>query len=291
MKSHFFTLICFIFALPLWSQGENIGFGFRAGISLASLNGPSELDASGNELESNKMSSGFHIGLMLNYKFTDIMGLRAELLYSQRGTDYTYEGPSYFLLGRNTPSPITLTGTRVQTTNVSNTYLDIPLVVYYKIGYFEIQGGLNTGILLSSTAGGNINFDGRTPNNNQVIPFEIILNHNYLKDGAGGASTDQQAILADGFTYQVPQISGAYYDFTEKDKSLYKTLDLGITAGLSYFLNDGLFLGVKYIHGLGDVDNNEYDISLKELNTDGTYIQRSDINKSRSWQFSVGFTF
>ncbi len=288
---YFSSLLFLLCALTAFSQNENLGFGFRAGMSFAKIDGPSEIGTGGEELESNKMASGFHIGLIVNYKFTDLMGLRGEFLYSQRGTDYLYEGPSYYVLGRNTPSSVTLTGTRKQTINVSNSYIDIPLTVYYKIKFFEISGGLNTGLLIGSSGGGSVEFSGKTPNQGTVIPFKVNLNHNYAKDDAGDASPDFQTINADGFTYQVPTFEGAYYNFETKDKNFYKTLDFALNAGLSYFLNDGLFLGAKYIHGLGDVDNNENDVSLKELNPNGTHIQREDINKSTSWQFSVGFQF
>ena len=45
------------------------------------------------------------------------------------------------------------------------------------------------------------------------------------------------------------------------------------------------------MHGLGDVDQNTYDVSLKELNQNGSFVYRNDKNESRAWQFSVGFQF
>jgi hypothetical protein len=258
-------------------------------MSFAKIDGPSELGTNGEELEKNKMASGFHIGMTVNFKFTDIMGLRTEFLYSQRGTDYTFEGPSYYTLGRNTLQSVTLRGVRKQTINLSNSYIDIPVTAYYKAGYFEISAGLHTGVLVSSTAGGGVEFAGISPIGNTMAPFDINLNYNYKKDDAGFAYEDILPILVDGKTYDEPQIVGAYYEFAEKDKDLYKPLDFGLTAGLAYFLNEGLYLSVKYIHGLGDVDRNTYDVALS---TDGTtVVQRADINKSRSWQFSVGFSF
>jgi hypothetical protein len=280
----------FLFMINNRSQAQldALGFGFRAGLSLAKIDGPSELGPNGEALETNKMATGFHIGVQINYKFGDLMGLRSELLYSQRGTDYLYEGPSYYVLGRNTVKEVTLLGTRKQSINVSNAYLDIPFSLYYKIKKIEISGGLNVGVLISSSAGGTIDFQGTTP---VTSPFRINLNYNYKSDEAGEGSPETEILTIQGQTYPVPKFVGAYYEFPAKDKDLYKTLDLGLIAGLSYFLNEGLYLGVHYVHGLGDVDRNEYDVSLKELNTDASYIQRSDENKSRSWQFSVGFTF
>jgi len=284
---------CLIFfAWKANSQNDHIGYGFRAGLSLGKYDGPSELGPNGETLETSKMASGFHIGMTLNFKFGDLMGLRTELLFSQRGTDYQYEGPSYYNLGRNTLQPLTLAGTRKQSINVSNAYIDIPLMLYYRIKGFELSGGLNTGLLISSAAGGSINFQGLSPVSGAALtPFDINLNHNYRKDKAGEASTINQQISVDGRPYDIPSFVGAYYDFTTKDKNLYKPLDISIIGGLSYFLNQGLFLGIRYVHGLGDVDRNEYDISLQSLNTDGSFKTRNDINKSRSWQFSVGFAF
>lgn len=274
------------------SQNEFIGYGFRAGVSLGKYDGPSELGPNGETLETNKLASGFHIGMTINFKFGDLLGLRTELMFSQRGTDYLYDGPSYYVLGRNTLQAITIGGTRKQSINVSNAYLDVPLVVYYRIKSFEISGGLNSGVLISSAAGGSITFDGVSPvTGATILPYTINLNYNYKKDKAGDASTTTQQVNIDGRNYAVPSNIGAYYEFAEKDKNYFKTLDFGLVAGLSYFLNQGLFVGVKYAHGLGDVDRNEYDISLKALNTNGTFIPRNDINKSQSWQFSVGFAF
>lgn len=289
-----YILICLSMLLvtgTLMSQSDFLGYGFRAGMSLAKVDGPSETGPNGEVLEKNKMASGFHIGVTINYKFSDIMGLRSEFLYSQRGTDYTYDGPSKFLLGRSSLQPVIISGTRRQTLNVSNSYIDIPLTAYYKLGYFELSGGLNTGILIASAAGGTIEFNGISPNGNAVAPFEVNLNYNYKSDDPGFASSVSVPVSVDGITQMVPEFVGAYYEFAERDKSFYKTLDFGLSAGLAYFLNDGLYLSAKYIHGLGDVDRNFYDVSLQNINPDGTLIPRADINKSRSYQFSVGFSF
>lgn len=290
MKHIFILSFLFLF-VNTYAQSDFFGFGFRAGLSFANIDGPSELGPNGEELEENKMSSGFHIGMTFNLKFTDIMGLRGEAIYSQRGTDYTYEGPSYYLLGRNTLQSVTILGTRRQTINVSNSYIDIPITAYYKIGYFEIFGGLNTGLLIGSAAGGEIEFEGISPIGNNVAPFQVGLDYNFLKDEAGSAGETTQEVNVDGRKYEIPRFVGAYYEFSSKDKSLYKSLDFGITAGVSYFLNDGLYISGRYIHGLGDIDRDFYDRSLQTLDTNGNPMQRADINKSKSWQFSVGFTF
>jgi hypothetical protein len=274
-----------------FSQGEHIGFGFRAGLSYSRFDGPSEIDINGNDLESYSANGGFLIGGMFNYKFTDLVGLRTEFTYSQRGTKYTYEGPSYFRLEKNQLNELTLQGTRHQTLSVKNTYIDIPLLAYYKIGKFEIHGGLNTGFLVSSTGGGAITFEGISPLNGNALPaFNVSLDHNYKSDEALGGSEATKSVNIDGRNYSLPVFLGAYYDFEEKNKDLYKTLDFGLAIGASFFINEGLFLSARYIHGLGDVDRNDYDVSLQSLNG-SSYIPRADENKSKSWQFCVGFSF
>jgi hypothetical protein len=288
MYRFFLIALIALFANITYAQLSSVGYGFRAGLSFSKIDGPSELGPNGEKLEENKLSSGFHIGMALNIKITDLLGFRPELLYSQRGTDYTYTGPSYFKLGEGVNST-TIFGTRTQTLNVSNSYLDIPLALYYKIGFFELTAGLNTGLLISSTAGGNIEFL-PTSSIGNPIPFEVRLNHNYKGDKAGEASEETIPVNINGIIYDVPEFYGAYYDYTNRDKDLYKTLDFGIIAGLSYYLNEGLFLSGRYIYGLGDVDRNEYDVSLQTLDNN-TPVSRADTNRSSSWQFSVGFSF
>jgi hypothetical protein len=289
-----FLVLCFLLSglSPAWGQYEEIGLGFKAGLNFSRFDGPSETGPNGEELESFSVVNGFHIGGIVNIKFTDLVGLRTEFTYTQRGTEYEYNGPSYYTLGKNTLQSATIMGTRKQTMKVTNAYVDIPLMAYYKIGYFEIFGGLNSSLLAGSTGGGNIEFNGVSPvTGNPVAPFTVTLNHNYKKDEAGQASAALQQVSVDGQIYHVPSNTGAYYDFSTRDKNYYRTFDFGLIAGLSYYLNDNLFISGRYIHGLTDVDRNEYDVSLRSLQPNGSPIARADKNTSRSFQFSVGFSF
>ena len=274
-----------------FAQNEKLGYGFRAGASISTFNGPSETGPNGESLESWSNAKGFHIGAAVSYKVTDLFGARMEFVFSQRGTIYDYKGPSYYVLGRGNVLTTTIGGTRTQTLNVSNAYIDLPLMVYYKIGMFELSGGLNSALLIASTAGGSTDFEGKSALGTTVAPFEVGLNHNYKKDKAGGASEETISVNVDGRSYAVPETVMAYYEFPVKDKNQYKTLDFGLVGCVSIFLNEGLFFSARYVHGLGDVDENLYDVSLQSLNPDGSFIQRADKNTSRSWQFSVGFSF
>ena len=286
------TLVFFLVIsslLPAMAQYEEVGLGFKAGLNYSKFDGPSEVGPNGEALESFRTVNGFHIGAIVNIKFTDLVGLRTEFTYSQRGTEYEYNGPSYYTLGKYTLRSVTLNGTRKQTMKVTNAYVDIPLMAYYKIGYFEIFGGVNSSLLVGSTGGGNIEFNGVSPIGNPV-PFNVTLNHNYKTDEAKGASPEIEEVSVDGQDYEVPSFTGAYYDFEKRDKNFYKTLDFGLIAGLSYYFNDNLFISGRYIHGLTDVDRNDYDVSLQSLQN-GSLVARADKNTSRSIQFSVGFSF
>ncbi len=286
-----FAAIYFISGKAI-SQNENIGFGFRAGASISRLDGPSELGPNGEELEEYTMARGFHIGASVSYKFTDLVGMKAEFVYSQRGTEYKYDGPSYYVLGRRTIRTTTIYGNRQQTLDLSNVFLDIPVLAYYKIGKLELCGGVNTGILLASTAGGSTNFEGISSLGNPIAPFQVGLDHNYKKDKAGEASSETFEVSIDGsFPYTVPETVMAYYEFDTKEENQYKTIDFGLVAGAAFYLNEGLYLSARYTHGLSDADVNTYDVSLQSLNTDGSFKYRDDDNRNRSWQFSIGFSF
>lgn len=284
-------ILCLVLSgtMTAWAQYEEVGLGFKAGLNYSKFDGPSETGPNGEALESFRTVNGFHIGGIVNIKFTDLVGLRTEFTYSQRGTEYAYNGPSYYTLGKYTLRSTTLPGNRKQTMKITNAYVDIPLMAYYKIGYFEIFGGVNSSLLVGSTGGGNIEFNGVSPIGSPV-PFNVTLNHNYKSDEAKEASPETKQVSVDGQNYEIPSFTGAYYDFETRDKNYYKTFDLGLIAGLSYYLNDNLFLSARYIHGLTDVDRNDYDVSLQSLQN-GSLISRADKNTSRSLQFSLGFSF
>ena len=117
---------------PIWKPLENVFF---------SKSFPSEVDSKGNDLEKNTFSSGFHIGGMITMKLNSVAGLRAEILYSQRGTDYKYQGESYFRLFTESGAVASSRGTRYTTLRVTNTYVDLPLSAYLRLGRIELSAG------------------------------------------------------------------------------------------------------------------------------------------------------
>jgi hypothetical protein len=227
----------------------------------------------------------------MNYALTDLFGFRGEVIFTQRGTEYLYDGDSYYFLERRTTKERVLMGRRIQDYNISMASFEIPLVAYYKIGSFEISGGVNTALILSSTGGGAIEFQGRAPSGNSVEPFEVTLQYNFNKDEAQAAGPPVTQVRIDGVTLLTPAVVGAYYDFDVKDGNQYKALDIGVVAGLAFYLNEGLYLGGRVTYGLTDADDNQYDISLHKLGAGNSYIPRADKNKHLSIQASIGFLF
>ena len=277
--------------LTVTTATAQLSYGFRAGLSFAEISGDSETDDAGNALEEFKFANGFHIGFSLNYAFTDLFGVRGELLFTQRGTKYTFDGDSYYFLARRTVDQRVLLGHRLQDYNISMASFEIPLIAYYKFGGFEISGGLNAAIIMTSTGGGTITFDGIAPSGAAVDPFEIQLQYNFNKDEAQGYGPPPVFVKVDNSLFETPGTIGAYYQFEEKNGNKYGSFDLGLTVGLAFYLNEGLYIGGRFTYGLLDADDNQYDISLHKLGQSNSYIYRDDINRHIGIQASLGFLF
>ena len=130
MKRLIFALLIFTcFNIQqLTGQAQTLTYGFKAGLSLSRIDGPSEMDGS-TELEINDNANGFFVGALFRYWFTDLVGIKWELLYSQKGTDYNFNGPAYQLLPTEAGAILNITGTQRINLNISNDYIDIPVLV------------------------------------------------------------------------------------------------------------------------------------------------------------------
>jgi len=285
-----FVVIALVMAFS--GMAQEFSFGFRAGISFSKFLGDSEMNDAGESLEQYNFASGFHIGLAANLSLTDRFGFRTELLFSQMGTEYQYEGESYYFLARNQTDEKLVFGKRTLDQNVSKATLEVPLIAYYKLGFVEISGGVYGAVQMSATGGGSLNMsEVRSAAGNNVADFDVTLQHNYNKDVAGQASFRNEPLEIDGSTLLYSRTTGAYYDYDFKDKNLYQTFDFGLAAGLAFYLNDGLYISGRMTYGLMDVDLNEYDISYHKLDSNNEYIQRADKNTNLTIQASVGFLF
>ena len=295
--NRFFTLLVLMSAFTTLSLAQEMGYGIRVGLNFNKLNGPSETDANGNNLETFDYNTGFHVGGVFIFKFTDLFGLKSGIFYSQRGMKYKYEGDSFqFFTNEIDGNQVKSEGSRKYQVTVSNSYIEFPITAYYKFGErFEIQGGLLVGFLAGSSAIGEFIYAGSL----QGIPdldFTQNLDINYRKDQPASPDdiTDDTPViqfLSTSNIIRFPETVGAYYmDYPEKSGNFYNSFDLGLTAGLSFYINGGLFLMVSGNYGLIDATNNFYDIS--RYKSEGlNYIQRSDKDYNASLQASIGFSF
>lgn len=290
-----FTLL-FTFALVATTVAQDFSYGFKAGLNFSQISGDSEQNAAGMDLENFNDATGFHIGALFNLKFIDAFGLRGELMFSQKGTEYIYDGASYRDFTDEDGIVFSTLGNRRTVLNTTNSYIDIPVMAYYRLGKLELSAGPSIGVLVNSIASGEVSYDVFNNRGEVIASTAVLLDYNYGKDeagaateGLGGTSTNFDI---NGRTAVLPEGEGAYFEYDEiADGEFYKPLDIGVNAQIAYFLNRGLFIAGRLNYGLSDVTNNDFDRSLQTRNEDGSFVSREDTDENFSLQFSLGFSF
>ena len=239
------------------------------------------------------MPNGFLVGALFRYWFTDLVGVKWELLYSQKGTDYNFNGAGYQILPTETGSILNLNGNQRINLNISNAYFDIPVLVYGKFGKFEVEAGVNIGLLIASTATGELAFSGTSQNGTPIDDFIATLDYKYRKDNPGEVdfTLGTTSINVDGTPNEIPRILQAYYQFPEDRGNYFNAIDFGLNVGAYYYWNQGLFIGGRFNYGLSDVTKDGYDVSRVELDGSQNFIPRTDKDRNISLQFSLGFSF
>lgn len=270
---------CFLLPTSSWGQNQ-LSYGFKAGLNSSKINGTFE----NGRYES---TSGFHLGVIFSYAITDLFGVKAEFMYSQKGGDFIYDGPSFFHL-QDESTNILARGTRRMNVSISNDYLDFPFLLYGKFGPLEIQGGVNVGLLAGSTGVGQLRFTGSEPIFDE---FTLNLDHQYYKDKAGEANMDNEEIVRIGASQiSLPKEIGAYYEYDEKDGSLFHFLDVGVNVGALFYFNDGLYLGGRANFGLLDIKRESAEI-IYDTFVGNVPASGDATDKQVSYQISLGFSF
>ncbi len=303
--------LLFSFTATQAQEAGDFMVGIKAGLNFASILGPKEKDSAGGNVESGAAITRFHLGPTFKYAITDKNGLMLEVLYSQKGEKYVYDGEAYYLLSQQGfNSTFLFEGDRTESININNGYLDVPLMFYYKAtGSISLYGGGYVGFLLNSTGSGQLTFDADEKKFNGVqtnlLPIRTELDHNYGTDEAGVSNENSisspvfNQSIAGGveqfgsFTY--PSVTGAYTDFDTKDGNFYNSLDAGVVAGVEFRFDTGLVFGLRGTYGLMDVTNNFYDYS-KVAPTDGAIgdyspVSREDKDVNFNIQLQIGFEF
>ncbi|MFK8102230.1 MAG: outer membrane beta-barrel protein [Saprospiraceae bacterium] len=289
----FFVIVSFISTSSAVAQ--EWGYGFKTGLNFSQIVGDAE-SADGNSLESFGTRTGFHVGGGVVAKITDFFGLKAGLVYTQKGTAYKYSGKSFKTFTASTDETIFTTGTRNVALDITNSYLTIPIMAYVKIldRRLELFGGVELGFLVRSRGEGELRYEGVTPTGSVLNEYTQILVYDYFKDEPGQAADeaglDPIIFILDGKSVILDKEVGAYYERTEKDGSYYNIFDVGLVAGTNYYINRGLYLGFTFTYGLLDASNNDFDFS-KLTSENGTLVPRNDIDHNINYQISIGFGF
>ncbi len=295
-----FTLFFLVLAISLSAQHK---IGVRAGLNYSTLSS-SELEK-GEEIG---VSTGFHFGINYTYQVVPNFGVRAELLYLQRGYNYMFTDTIDGVYRNIRPIPTASTtavlkdpfveiGKTEVTMDISNGYLSIPITAQYQLTpKWEIFGGASFDFLINPTGRGRVDF---TSNDRpDEIFFRQSFDHHYRGDtigevnfitGRGGTAS----IILDGESTNIYKVETAYYHLGSDDKNgnKFKLVDMHAIFGVNYFLNRGFYVGLRGHYGLFDITNDEMDFSVRSLDEDGGYIKRKDRDRSISIGASFGFRF
>jgi Outer membrane protein beta-barrel domain len=278
-----------LLAFSTAASAQEFSFGFKTGLNFSNIKGD-------DYKETLDQNIGFQFGATFAWEITDLMGLRGEFMYSQKGTKRSFDGKSYYNFFTPNNDIIRTTGVRNEDLNVSNSYLELPILGYFKPhSRFEVYGGMSLGLLVSSSAFGNIRFSEiRDGSNIPTSPNSIDheLDFNYLSDKPREAtySNPAQTVSIQGDNVPYPQTAGAYFEFVDNRGKLYNTFDLGVVGGISIFLSKSLYVSGRVNYGLMDVTKTKADVSLSSLDN-GNFISRNDDDRNFSIQTSIGFSF
>ncbi len=287
-----YFLLVFLLGSALYAGAQDLKFGVRAGMNMNTLRGDMETDDNGNEVESYEWTSGFHVGFTVSWEATELMGVRGEFVFTQRGTDRFYDGPSYYIFQPDV-EPFYATGHSKINLSVTNSYLNLPITGYIRpVKWLELFAGGNIGFMISSTAFGDISFEG-TAENGSPVSLRHELDYRYFIDDPAQATyiTPVNTVTIGGEKIPYPHVGRSQFMFAEDRGSLYRVIELGGVAGLSIYLNQGLYLSARANMGLTDLTKDKADVSWLKLDDNKNFITRNDRDTNLSFQASIGFHF
>ena len=283
-------LLIFFFLLTTVAISAQHRIGVRAGLNYSTFFGEME------EGEDYGIGGGFHFGINYTYEFNDIIGIRGELLYTQRGAKQTFfRENNYHIIRSLTIDKFVEYGTVDLSIDYANSYFSIPVTAQVRVSNkFEIFGGMSVDFMLGPSGRGKLDFT--SASREEDIFFIQSYDHRYNSDLAGEYNTiisDRISIIVDGDRVTLPKIVGGYYNFDadQKTGNRYNGIDAHLIFGGNYFINPGFYVGARVEYGLTDITNNEMDYSLTELDELENFIFRDDSDRSFSVNVSFGFRF
>lgn len=287
------TLCIMSYALSTSAQGYNIGI--RAGLGQNTFIGPVEPG------ESFGLTGGFHFGIAFQWNFSDLVGVRSEIVYNQTGSSYLLDTPNgYYIFDPDRFSSLNQNilirdASRI-TLDHSNAYLQLPQTLHVSLGEkFELFGGGYISFLISPVATGNILFGGEV--GDQEHSFRQGLNFEYFRGnetnffGFGVGGTDI-LVRANGIDVDLVAVQNSQ-DFNNFDisESRFLSIDYGLIVGGAYYLNRGLFLMARAEWGVRDITRNTADFSFSRVNDDLTPVFTNNIDRNFGAYLSIGFKF
>jgi hypothetical protein len=268
-------------------------FGIRAGLNYNKFSGPVEVG------EKFSLTNGFHFGFNYAYKLSDIIAVRGEIVYTQTGTNYDFEGSSYYKVPLSSGLDLVPNafiyekGQTKMNLKVSNAYISLPITMTVDIKKFELCVGIYGSALILPRGSGTVRFTSDA--HPDSLFFKQSFVHNYNKDIAGGSTgLVGPAVFVGDAVVPIARDAGAYYNYlkSELNGTLYKGYDFGLTGGVSYFINKGLYAGLRFDYGLVDLTNNKVDVSRKSYDESINRFKFSnDFDRNFGFQVSFGFRF
>jgi len=296
MRNIYFVFVALVLGISSINAQE-FHFGIRGGTNFGKILGPGEEGVD----EKYSYGNGFHFGIEALYSFNDYFSLGTEINYNQIGAKYHYQGKSYHIF--DDEKTVLYNDDVEYNLNISNSYITIPLNFFirpHRKVEFKIGGYL--GFLINPTATGKMRFGSK---------FNQVLNYNYYTDTKpdlygyrSGYLNIKNPEAPDDPTKNLTtrKVAHAYFQYPTDDyKSgkYYNLLDLGLNAGINYYINSSLYLGLNLQYGLSDITNDKLDRSLKSLGGNGDsvfdgadyLIYRNDKDTNLNFQISLGFRF
>ena len=287
MKKRFTILIIFFSFTSLSSQDYDVGI--RAGLNFAKFLGPSETGV----VENFSLSSGFHFGINFQWNFNSVLGVRSEVLYTQIGSQYTFNGEGYYVFDLPTFSRFVVRDISQIDLDISNAHISFPITAHITVTEkLEIFGGGYLNLLVSPIGTGSWKF-GVLDENAPDYAFDQGLDYDYNSDRAGEFNLFARSIgiIVNDQNVDLNGIVGAYYLFDTVEENRFTKVDYGLIGGAAYYLNKGLFVSARLEYGLTDITNTRADNSLKDINSNGTFIFNDDYDRNLNIAISMGFKF
>ncbi|HEX2617714.1 MAG TPA: porin family protein [Flavobacteriales bacterium] len=195
------------------------------------------IDPEPDEKPDNGSGIGFHVGGFLQYNFSDMLGIRPELLYSMRGFQADETTTTVFAIGN-------------QVTTVKNTaenkssysYIEVPILLSIQPSEaFSIHVGPGFGLLM----GGKVKSEG-TMETTVVDGGDVTTSTSSFSVEASGSN------VTDGL----------------------RKLEIAAVIGLGYQLESGLGFNLRYWRGLNSI-NEDTDLGGTEVKYNTNLFQFS----------------